>query len=276
MFTYARAFSVSFLRRRSQMARLVKYCRPEHSPLNGCTTIRLGTLQYYRELDPDFQGIADMSEGLDTIEVNNLKMETATRDARSAVGGILPDMPYIHVSDMRLYQTFPNSYVFCCSILSKGNQRDRGAEFDPGYTSCYEIKDVPEFARRLAQMLNSTVRIDHFSDAAREQLKQLSIQEWGVTVGWYLGPVRYVPHKVSQIENGVLRSYVEEIPIKLRSVFVKPQKYENDQEFRMIFLMQHPRLGILDVRKDPVDLSILPIGEVPAELNSGDQSGARA
>jgi hypothetical protein len=258
------------------LIRLVKYCKPEHSLLNGCRTLRLGTLQYYRELDPTFQPTADSAEGRDTIKVDSLKMETAEPDAKAAVSGVLPDMPYIHVQNIPINLTFPNSYIFCCSILSKCNREEHAARFNSEYTSYYEISDVLEFVRRIAQMLQSTITIHHFSEPVREKLGQLPIQDWGVTVGWYFNPVRYVSDKIAYINDGVMKHYVDEIPLQFRSVFVKPQKYEEDHEFRILFLIQHPKIGVLAVQKAPVDLPVLPVTEVPAALNIAAKPAKRA
>lgn len=228
--------------------------------------MRLGTLEYYRELDPTFQPIADPAEGRETVIVDRLEMETATPDAKAAVSRIT-DMPYIHLKNMRLNVTFPNSYIFCCSVLSKCNRQEHAARFDPAYTANYEISDVREFVQRLARMLQSTISIDHFSDAVREKLGQLPIQDWGLSVGWHFQPVRYVPEKTSQISESVMKHYVDEIPQPLRSVFVKPQKYDLDHEFRILFAIQHPKLGDLAVAKEPVDLPVMPVSDVPAALN---------
>jgi len=229
--------------------------------------VRLGTLEYYRGLDQTFQPIADPTEGLETVNIDSLKMEIATPDAKAAISGVFSDMPYIHVQNMQLNVTFPNSYIFCCSVLSKCNREEHAARFDRKYTATYEISDVLEFVQRLARMLQSTISIHHFSEATREKLGQLPIQDWGISVGWHFQPVRYVPEKASEISDGVMKHYVDEIPQQLRSVFVKPQKYELDHEFRILFLIQHPKLGILSVAKEPVNLTMMPVSEVPASLN---------
>ena len=247
------------------MIRLIKYCKPQHSLFNGCPTVRLGTLEYYRELDPTFQPIADPAEGRETVNVDSLKMETATPEAKAAVRAMLPDMPYIHVQDMRLNVTFPNSYIFCCSVLSKCNRQEHAARFDREYTAHYEISDVLEFVQRLVRMLQSTISIYHFSDGVRDKLGQLPIQDWGISVEWHYQAVRYVPKKASQISEGVMKHYVDEIPQQLRSVFVKPQEYKLDHEFRILFLIRHPKLGVLTVAKEPVDLLVMPVSEVPSE-----------
>jgi len=248
------------------MIRLVKYCKPEHNLLHGCRTIRLGTFEYYRELDPNLK-IADDMEGRDSVLVKSMKTETASLQARAEIGGIFPDRPYTHINNFNIRHTFPNCFLFCCSILSKRNRTKHAQRFDEQYTSHYMINNVVEFVQQLILILNFNIKIDHFSDPVRKQLKELSINEWGINVGCYYNQVRYVPEKHSQIEDGKMQSYIEEIPAGLRSIFVKPDKFVEDQEFRIVFLIQHPRLKVLSVSKEPVDLPILPVGEIPLELN---------
>ncbi len=47
---------------------LIKYCRKEHNIFAECNTIRLGTLDYYREMDPAFT-ISDPNEA--SLEITN-------------------------------------------------------------------------------------------------------------------------------------------------------------------------------------------------------------
>ncbi len=47
---------------------LIKYCEEKYNIYSGCDTVQLGTLDYYREMDPSFI-ISDPKEG--TLELTN-------------------------------------------------------------------------------------------------------------------------------------------------------------------------------------------------------------
>ena len=55
----------------------VKFFRPEHNTLNRSHTIRFGTLDYYRELDPTFS-IADAEEGRESTDIVSADSDNAS------------------------------------------------------------------------------------------------------------------------------------------------------------------------------------------------------
>lgn len=94
---------------------IAKYCKKEHNILNGCQTIKLGTLREYRKNYPGFT-IQDEEEGLagfkskpgervvidakDADKIGlGLKKGTITFKARPSADGMFA-------------QEFPNSYYF--------------------------------------------------------------------------------------------------------------------------------------------------------------------
>lgn len=65
--------------------RLVKYCRKEHNPALGATTLQLGTFEYYRSMDPCF-AIADPGEATHRV---NFREGVSLSICRVHVGCVL-------------------------------------------------------------------------------------------------------------------------------------------------------------------------------------------
>lgn len=240
------------------MATLVKFCKPEHNILDRCHTIRLGTFEYYRNMDPSF-AIADVTEGRESTIIESMDSATASSEAVAAAALIAP-LPHIHIKDIKLNVSFPNCYIWCCSKLGKPITAELGAQFDDAYTSFYSIKDAGRFSEHLMSLLMTNITRNAFADPARAILDELTIGEMGeISIQLFHRDVLYVDEKISSIDEGKLSPYVKEIPSSLRPIFVKPTKYSADREYRFVFLFIHKRHGPLAVRMEPVDLPVIPI-----------------
>lgn len=240
------------------MKTLVKFCKKKHNILDKCRTIRFGTFEYYRKLDPSF-AIADETEGKDSLEINSVNTSNASPEAIAALAPINP-VSNIKISNIRLNVTFPNCYIWCCTRLREPVTADHGSRFDPEYDSFYKIPNATRFAEYLLSLLMTNITRTAFKDCAREKVDQLSIAEMGkISLTVFHNEVMYVDEKISTIEDGQLNPYIRQIPQSLRTVFVKPSKYFDDREYRFVFLFQHRWHGSLHVCKDPVDLPIIPI-----------------
>jgi hypothetical protein len=243
------------------MSTLVKFCKPEHNILDRCYTVRLGTFEYYREMDPSF-AIADAAEGRESTNINSMDSAAASPEAVAAVAAIAP-LPHIQIKDIRFNVTFPNCYIWCCSRLAEPITAAYGARFDNAYTSCYRIKDAARFGEHLSALLMTNITRTAFADPARAILDGLSIAEMGeITLSVFHRDVLYVDEKLSAIDEGQHSAYVRGIPPVLRPIFVKPTKYADDREYRFVFLFEHRRHGSLAVRREPVDLPVIPIQSI--------------
>ena len=246
------------------METLVKFCKPEYNILNGCHTIRFGTLEYYRDLDPSF-AIADENEGKETTGVGSFLTDTASREAVDAVQAVFP-FPLgegVSLQNCELRMTFPNCFIWCCSRAVKPISIEQGTQFDLEYTSFYEINDVGRFCRRLGELLINSLSSSEFANKAKNFLQGLPASEQKVNPNIVHHDVIYVEEKRSVIDEGQIHSYTENnlLPINplFRPLFVKPKKYEKDHEYRFVCVFSHERYGILEARKDPVDRRIDPV-----------------
>jgi hypothetical protein len=135
-----------------------------------------------------------------------------------------------------------------------------GERFDQDYKSFYVIPDARRFVEHLASLLMTNTRRAAFADTARQVIDRFSVAEMAeLQLAWFHREVVYVDLKRSSIREGTLKPYAPEIPPLLRPLFVKPRKYSAEREYRFVFVFQHKRHGALAVRKDPIDLPVIPI-----------------
>lgn len=240
------------------MDKLIKFCKPEHNILDRCRTIRFGTLEYYRDLDSSFM-ISDTSEGMETTLVKSLDKPTASAEALASLGAIA-NAKTIRIRDGRIQTIFPNCYIWCCSRLHEPVTPNQGTQYDQDYTSCYEITDVRQFSNQLGRILLNNITRTAFRKDARKKIDAFSIAEMNeLSIQMVQKDVVYVDEKISSIEEGKLSSYFPDIPHPYRQLFVKHKEYEKDQEYRIVFIIQHPNHGYFAVQQDPVDLPIISI-----------------
>lgn len=101
--------------------RLVKFCPCEFNIANGCNTLKIGTLQYYREMETT-EEIADMMEGFSKSVVGNKNL---------------------------LVQAVPNFYIYCTSLDDK-------PKFTK-YNDKFYINDVSKFKALINQELSKQI-----------------------------------------------------------------------------------------------------------------------
>ncbi len=168
--------------------------------------------------------------------------------------------PYNEFTNCRFEITFPNSYVWCCSLIDALSSFADGKRFDEEYTSFYVIPNAQKFAEYMLSLLMTNISFTNFSDSTREQCRELTISELGqISLNVIHRPVLYVDTKVAKIDEGYYKAYAPDLPPALRPIFVKPMKYAEDREYRFVFIFQHQTHGILAVQPNPVDLPVIPI-----------------
>lgn len=108
--------------------KVYKYCKAEHNPLNSCRTLMLGNNKYFRD---NYKGegdlINDIQEGMSTgIDKSNNRF-----------------------TNVKMH---PDGFIFCTST-QKVTKEYASANFDCGYDSCYCIKNVEVFIKRLQKLV---------------------------------------------------------------------------------------------------------------------------
>ena len=131
------------------MATLLKFCKPEHNILNKCHEIRFGTLQDYREMNPSFS-IADQDEGREYTDIISADPTNTTSEALKKIP---PAWRGATISYSLVETTFPNCYIWCCSMSDKPVSPEMGLIFHKEYTSYYEITDAFRFCDILVPLI---------------------------------------------------------------------------------------------------------------------------
>lgn len=242
------------------MNKLIKYCKPEYNPFTGSPTIRLGTLDYYRALDPSFS-IADKDEGVETTLVKNFDNISSTAEMRATMSSLgVQHNPNsnIHYVNLRVESIFPNCYIWCCCLEQNPPSTEQGPKIDASYTSYYSVPNTIQFLRYMRFSLISNIQLSLF----REGFRNFTLADFQqINLHIVHQPIRYVGEKFSEIGEVDFKNYAPSIPTPFRSVFVKPEKYRADNEYRFLFIFSHPDYGILPVRREPLDLQLYPFAK---------------
>ena len=255
--------------RKNNMETLVKFCPPKFNIANGCNTIKLGTLEHYRGQDPNFtisDNIKDEDEGKESIFVHRLITGTKSNEAMESIRGYFPTSPGNIIEYCKVYKTFPNCFIWCCSKVNKPVVPGQGTNIDPEYTDFYEIFNADGFGEYLAKQLMKYIDRTPFSkspftDAARSNLQDLARNQRNGRIGirMFHHDVTYVDQRSSIIQNDqLIHPFDGSIPLGYRSLFAKKKRYEKEREHRYVFLVQYEREHTLQVRNEPVYLSIDP------------------
>ena len=97
---------------------LIKYCEEKYNIYSGCDTVHLGTLDYYREMDPSFT-ISDPEEA--SFELTNVgKPLTLSKEQTEKITeGKCINAPLKVEEGGNIVKKlkFPNCYIFCASML---------------------------------------------------------------------------------------------------------------------------------------------------------------
>lgn len=272
--------------------RFIKFCNKKHNLKNGSPTIQLGTFQYYREMDPEFS-IADSSEG--TIKyISNVPKDkplTLTSDqlngisasagiSYSSKGSAAPRWPspikYSMTNGVQTFlengniewsgileieYTFPNAYIFCLSIFEDDEEIPDPCTIDENYDSYYEIKnkDIDNFINEIKNKLHQSLTYQDidFTKLPAPASVSMPLQIMFITPS--VKEVQYVKNREIILNtpedfeaNALVNRYAE-------IIFEKSEKHTHENEFRIAYFLQHPKLGALSAFKNPKILDINPI-----------------
>lgn len=206
----------------------VKFCKEEHNIIKGCQTLHLGTLEYYRNLDPKFS-IADSNEGVAST--------FGDKYGNKIVNSFLPE----------------NCYIFS---LSKKDYEVSSNPFDKEYNSKYYLwsSSINNFIKRLGYLLSNTLTVEDLTEMSQKRLLSRSINDLtALNIRAKSDHVKYVDEKSFSSSITNTKSISDTI------IFTKNQKYKNDEEFRIYFMITHPEIGDLSVKTSPkiINLNIL-------------------
>lgn len=239
---------------------LIKYCKKEHNIFAGCNTIKLGTLDYYREIDPTFT-IADVNEA--SLEITNegnpltlsKKQTERLTNGRwlNAKGGVEKGGNIIKKVK------FPNCYIFCTSMPHKDlNKKSFAQSFHSDYDSSYLITNIPLFANCLATLLQNHFKLEDLIENDLKKLEDMPINEFrNISLSLMMKPVSYIDSRKIVLEQKSINHSLEVYDSRRDKIlFLKEKKDAFQKEFRFAFVYSHPLIGRLSVRKSPKILKL--------------------
>lgn len=227
---------------------LYKFCKKEFNIALGCNTLRLGTLQEYREMDTSFC-IADQWEGISQAGTDG-KFVDFTEKELSSAGVSLPAMsldPGVSVSlKGNLIMKIPNVYIFSVSLKE---QNDSLKEYDSRYT----IHNPHAFATELVRLFISQLAFKDF-DFGFEFGNYLVSEMNQINIQCFHQPVKYKEKPfIYNEENKIEILKIINNPVE--SYFTKSVEKNEDNEYRFVIL---PTINqqIISVKRDAKILNI--------------------
>ncbi|MBX3163442.1 MAG: hypothetical protein KF900_03100 [Bacteroidetes bacterium] len=229
---------------------LYKFCKQEHNIAIGCNTLRLGTLQEYREMDSSFY-IADQWEGISQAGTNG-KPVTFTGKELSSAGVSLPAMSLgpndsVNLTGKgNLIMKIPNVYIF--SVSSK-ESNDSLKDYDSRYT----IYNPQSFASELVRLFINQLSFKDF-DFNFEYGNYLVSEMNQINIQCIHQPVKYKEKPfIYNEENKIEVLKIINNPVE--SYFTKSVEKNEDEEYRFVILPTINR-QIISVKKEAKILNI--------------------
>lgn len=216
--------------------KLIKYCNEDYNIKNPkCESIQIGTLNYYRNSPNKF--ISDSKEGIITkVEISNRKKEIKlTKDLCQLLTPMInyrgSEKYYMTLghggkATFKMKTTFPNWYVFSCSMESIKAQES--TQKDLGYDSSFELKFGKEFNNIVGQYL-----INYLTRKLGSNIRVRAPNE----------PIKYV-------ENDTVIFHTA--PFFDDFLFLKSDKFSNQKEYRFLWILTDNEDHIIDVPDEPI------------------------
>jgi hypothetical protein len=244
------------------MIEYIKYCKKEHNIPLGCNTIQLGTLKYYREMDPRFS-IADINEQTETTIINSFDSSIADQKTMNQFSSIKVDNKSRIIAENSVQVIeFQNSYIFSMSINNKENiiYFDQARKIDINYDSYYKIRKIPLFVNRLENIIIQNLQNNWF-DETKFGRKIEEIDLINIKLMSIFKPVTYVDSKTVEIVDSKIINSPYHNRIIDRIVFTKEKVHIDDNELRILFLFVLSNKDIIPVKKEPIILSKNKLGK---------------
>ena len=233
-----------------------KFIDEEHHPVRGQGTIRLGTFNYYKQMETD-NPISDSEEGRLHYEVNALYQGS---DAMSRIPGlnqIISGEGTLQFVDCTVVVPFPNCLLFCCSAfqIEPNHEELLNLAIKLGKRSYYKIENINKFSSLLLRSIIESMKV---SDLSHPFGKNWTIAEINnLQIGFLQKAIQYGDKHVvigsSDEDNSGLEKQIEH-------VFKKSLKYQDDREHRIVFFInsQAHQNALININCDYLDLELNP------------------
>ena len=165
-------------------------------------------------------------------------------------------------SDIDFKFFYPNSYIFCISQEPDKNSIDP-KRIDDSYDSYYIFSEqkLPILMQYISNALSNTVRLEDINSIDLIQKAPLAKLMSGLECRPIVSTVNYVAEKNLVVTNPDQFNQNSLFDLYFKGLFKKNDKYQGDNELRIVFPIRHVNFGFLSVKKTPIHLNLKPILE---------------
>jgi hypothetical protein len=233
---------------------LIKFCHKDHNPLFGAKKMRIGTLHAFRELeykeqaDP-WEGFAKYSMKFGAIKSDKEFIKTVfdfVNNPYSVLGELAPPGQFtvnvntlslnqtkdfnVISSDLRFTFSFPNSFIFCMTILKP--TQDLTSPFS-NYDSHWRVRsrNIEPFVKRIDQIIARMYwegRFNLYHPRSKKIFKGHEFRQ--------VHNCREVNYDKREISIDSIDAFKNIVPEKLwENPYSKPKEFEAEKEFRLMY-----------------------------------------
>lgn len=234
---------------------LFKFCPTDKNPLNGCNTIRLGTLFGFRNIENEL--LRDEGEGEFEYKIRFPSLTQVSQEwisqfelgggGSAQVGRMVVVNGKISIEDVTLKGSDHNCWIFCVSMSG-----DAAGNISEAHQDKWKVPSprVNDFVSYLTQLLWENISASDLPDSLLGGSSLHQIQT-GLSLSAEMRAVKYVDRREINIYNEQdfpverIKNLKAEIP------FMKPKRFEAEREFRFAFWLNYKneRVSITDKAK---------------------------
>lgn len=249
---------------------LVKFCRAEHNIVEGCPTIHLGTLDYYRSLEGK-SPIGDAGEGRYQLSFEEGVKATITDElSERAFGGAIkgeggPLEMAAQSSESFLRIDVSNCYLFCASLWPDKRQpcSTDASAISPAYDSMYEIVDPQAFQQLLTTTIANQLAFSDLTAWSIAEVRARPVDERYLWVHGQRREVEYLDKRAKAIRHASDLAHLETHQEALdHALYTKEKCHAKDREFRFVFMVADARRRMLSVKEQPMLISSTEVARV--------------
>jgi hypothetical protein len=269
------------------LTRYIKFIERKYNPACGCSTLRLGSIDQYRAFDaatgtgdPDEAQhgfrfgkgfIIDMGKDyfydspLYTTGMMKVDREAMQRHENASV--MRGDLSH---SPGSIIWPRENFFIYCIAALEDDEEPtwEMAQRIRPGADSAFEIHDVGAFVNEIVQVLAPNLRPKHFNPEVMRRFQAVGGKPWELKPSTGRGKVTYVDDLLALITTEEeFRKFSEQWDSNMfRCAFRKLRKFEDQKEYRIALMFDHPLIGRMPPANTWLDLLFVEMKSIGSEV----------
>lgn len=256
--------------------RLVKFIERKFNPARGCRTLRLGSIDRYREFDAN-TGTGDPDEAQHGFRFGRGFVIDCSKDSffesplhTTGFVKVDPSMrgsqnpAFIH-GDHPLWPSafvWPreNFFIYCLTALEDNEEPtwEMAQAIRPGADSAFEIRDIKEFVREMNLLMEPCIKPNLFEPEAIRRFYAVGGRPEEIKRTFANGRVSYVDDLFPTInsEDEFKQFSATWGANMFRCAFRKLKKFKPQREYRIAYMFDHPFIGRMPAAKRWLDIPL--------------------